>query len=110
MDLSFLCVVGLVVVMSVVAVTGDRFRWKTLDYMRQKVHNPSLQPPNDVKIGNRIIRYLALVFVIGLSGSILYWFISARQLIAATFVGLFLVLATVIIISVGAYWKDNFDL
>ena len=110
MDLGFLCVVGSVVAMGAIIVVGLRFRWKTVNYMREKIHNPSLEPPSDVKIGNRIIRFLGLVFMMGVGGSLLYWYISTRQLIAASIVGLFLILATVIIISVGSYWKDKFDL
>lgn len=110
MDLSFLCIIGMVIVMGFVAVAGHRFRMKTVNYMTQKARNPSLEPPKDVKIGNSIIRFLILALMVGLGGFMLYSFISTGQLIAASIIGVFLVLAIMIIFLVGSYWKDNFDL
>ena len=55
MDLSFLCIV-LVLVLGGAAVAGHKFRWKTIDYMEQRIQNPTLEPPKMVKFGNRLIR------------------------------------------------------
>ena len=110
MDLSFLCFIGLIVVMGVITIVARRFRLKTFNYMRQKAHNPLLPSPTDVKIGNRLIRLLTVVFIIGLGSFSIYGFISTGQLLAATLFGLFVILAIVITILVSLYWKDKFDL
>ena len=110
MDLSFLCIVGSVVVMGVIAVVGHRFRWKTVNYITQKTRNPSLEPPQDVKIGNRIGRFLKLALMVGLGGFMLYASISTGQLIAASIIGVVFVLLIMAILLVGSYWRDNFDL
>lgn len=110
MDLSFLCFISLIVVMGGVTIVARRFRLKTFNYLRQKTHNPSLKPPTDIKIGNRLIRLLTVVFIIGLGGFGIYGFISTGQLLTATLFGLFVILAIVTTILVSLYWKDKFDL
>lgn len=110
MDLSFLCVVGVALLMVPIIIAGYRFKMKTVDYIVQKARNPALPPPKAIKYGNRLIRYLILFGMLGFLILMLYGFVSTGQLVAAGFVIVFSVLFVVVTLMTGSYWKDHFDL